>query len=164
MASCSKNAAPEQPSVPLENAWMYDETLPVPIQFGMSSGVGIQTTKTTMIKEWDDLEYPLGIFALDLEGTLDNESGLYLKNERAEAVEDVERGKYLIKFGENKYYPYSSERNFSFFGYYPRLGTNPVYYRDSIRIPIPADQWGKHDILCASSFAERQYVKKDAAT
>ena len=164
MASCSKNAAPEQPSVPLENAWMYDESLPVPIQFGMSSGVGIQTTKTTMIKEWDDLEYPLGIFALDLEGTLDNESGLYLKNERAEAVEDVERGKYLIKFDENKYYPYSSERNFSFFGYYPRLGTNPVYYRDSIRIPIPADQWGKHDILCASSFAERQYVKKDAAT
>ena len=164
MASCSKNAAPEQPSVPLENAWMYDESLPVPIQFGMSSGVGLQTTKTTMIRQWSDLEHPLGIFALDLEGSLNDESGLYLNNEAAECVEDVDRGKYLIKFSENKYYPYSSERNFSFFGYYPRLGTNPVYYRDSIRIPIPAAQWGKHDILCASSFAERQYVKKDAAT
>ena len=159
MAGCSKNAAPEQPSAPLENAWMYDESLPVPIQFGMSSGVGLQT-KTTMIENWSDLEYPLGIFALDLEGDLDNDTGIYLKNERAEAVEDVERGKYLIKFEESKYYPYSSDRNFSFFGYYPRFGTAPACYRDSIRIPIPVDQWGKHDILCASSFAERQYVKK----
>ena len=45
MAGCSKNAEPEQPSVPLENAWMFDETLPVPIQFGMSTGVGLQSTK-----------------------------------------------------------------------------------------------------------------------
>ena len=159
MAGCSKNAAPEQPSAPLENAWMYDESLHVPIQFGMSSGVGLQT-KTTMIEDWSDLEHPLGIFALDLEGSMLNESGVYLKNETAEVYEDLERGKYLIKFNESKYYPYSSDRNFSFFGYYPNLGAAPEYYRDSIRIPIAAEQWGKHDILCASSFAERQYVKK----
>ena len=106
MAGCSKNAAPEQSSAPLENAWMYDESLPVPIQFGMSSGVGLQT-KTTMIEDWSDLEHPLGIFALDLEGSMLNESGVYLKNETAEVYEDLERGKYLIKFNESKYYPYS---------------------------------------------------------
>lgn len=164
MASCSKNVEPEQPSIPLENAWMYDETLPVPIQFGMSTGVGLQSTKT-MINTWDDLDYRLGIFALNLDGKDGLTKGsydVYLDNEPATCVFDENRGKDMIKFNENKYYPYQSDRNLSFFGYYPYLGNTPEYSADSIRIEIPATEWGKHDVLCASAFADRQYVKKDA--
>lgn len=164
LAGCSKNATPEQPSVPLENAWMSDESLPVPIQFGMSTGMGLQTTKA-MINTWDDLEYSLGIFALNLDGTDGFGRGsydVYLDNEPAECVFDQNRGKDMIKFNENKYYPYASDRNLSFFGYYPYFtGNTPEYSAESIRIPIPAEEWGRQDILCASSFADTMFVKKD---
>ena len=76
MAGCSKNAAPDQPSAPLENAWMFNESLPVPVQFGMSTGVGLQSTKT-MINTWSDLDYRLGIFALNLDGDEGLESGSF---------------------------------------------------------------------------------------
>lgn len=166
MAGCSKNAAPDQPSAPLENAWMFDESLPVPVQFGMSTGVGLQSTKT-MINTWSDLDYRLGVFALNLDGDEGLESGsfdVYLDNEPADCVYDESRGKDMIKFDENKYYPYASDKmNLSFFGYYPYFnGNTPEYYEDSIRIEIPAEEWGKHDILCASSFADTMFVKKDA--
>ena len=166
VAGCSKNAAPDQPSAPLENAWMLDESLPVPVQFGMSTGVGLQSTKT-MINTWSDLDYRLGIFALNLDGDEGLESGsfdVYLDNEPADCVYDESRGKDMIKFDENKYYPYASDKmNLSFFGYYPYFnGNTPEYYEDSIRIEIPAEEWGKHDILCASSFADTMFVKKDA--
>ena len=165
MAGCSKNAEPEQPSVPLENAWMFDETLPVPIQFGMSTGVGLQSTKT-MVNTWDDLgAYRLGIFALNLDGKDGLTKGsydVYLDNEPADCVFDENRGKDMIQFDENKYYPYSSDRNLSFFGYYPYFGNAPEYTADNIRIPIPAEEWGRHDVLCASAFADTMYVKKDA--
>lgn len=164
MAGCSKNAEPEQPSVPLENAWMFDETLPVPIQFGMSTGVGLQSTKT-MVNTWDDLgAYRLGIFALNLDGKDGLTKGsydVYLDNEPADCVFDEARGKDMIKFDENKYYPYASDRNLSFFGYYPYFGNAPEYTADNIRIPIPAEEWGRHDVLCASAFADTMYVKKD---
>lgn len=166
VAGCSKNAAPDQPSAPLENAWMFDESLPVPVQFGMSTGVGLQSTKT-MINTWSDLDYRLGIFALNLDGDEGLESGsfdVYLDNEPADCVYDESRGKDMIKFDENKYYPYASDKtHLSFFGYYPYFnGNTPEYYEDSIRIEIPAEEWGKHDILCASSFADTMFVKKDA--
>ena len=166
VAGCSKNAAPDQPSAPLENAWMFDESLPVPVQFGMSTGVGLQSTKT-MINTWSDLDYRLGIFALNLDGEEGLERGsfdVYLDNEPADCVYDEARGKDMIKFDENKYYPYASDKmHLSFFGYYPYFnGNTPEYYEDSIRIEIPAEEWGKHDILCASSFADTMFVKKDA--
>ena len=166
VAGCSKNAAPDQPSAPLENAWMFDESLPVPVQFGMSTGVGLQSTKT-MINTWSDLDYRLGVFALNLDGDEGLESGsfdVYLDNEPADCVYDESRGKDMIKFDENKYYPYASDKTYlSFFGYYPYFnGNTPEYYEDSIRIEIPAEEWGKHDILCASSFADTMFVKKDA--
>lgn len=165
LAGCSKNnAEPQAPAIPMENAWMFDETLPVPIQFGLSKGVDIQNTKT-MIETWDDLDHYLGIFALNMDGAEGLKKGSYdvfLDNEPADCVYDENRGKDMIKFNENKYYPYSSDRNLSFFGYYPYFyGNAPEYYADSIRINIPASEWGKHDIMCASSYADTMFVKKD---
>ena len=164
MAGCSKYAGSDSPSAPLENAWMGDESLPVPVQFAASPGVGLQSK--TMIYDFADLEYRLGIFALNLDGKAGltrNSYDVYLDNEQARCVYDEVRRKDMIKFNENKYYPYSSDRNLSFFGYYPYFTNNtPEYYADSIRIAIPAAEWGKHDILCASSFADTMFVKKDA--
>ena len=101
LAGCSKNnVEPETPAAPMENAWMFDETLPVPIQFGMSTGVGIQSTKT-MIETWDDLDHRLGIFALNMDGAEGLKKGsydVYLDNEPADCVYDVNRGKDMIKF------------------------------------------------------------------
>jgi hypothetical protein len=166
LAGCSKNnVETEKPAAPLENAWMYDESLPVPIQFGMSTGVGIQSTKT-MIENWSDLEHRLGIFALNMDGGDGLNRGsydVYLDNEPADCIYDAVREKDMIKFDENKYYPYSSDRNLSFFGYYPYFnGNTPEYYADSIRVQIPSSEWGKHDIMCSSSYADTMFVKKDA--
>jgi hypothetical protein len=163
-AGCSKNKDTE-PQMPREDAWATDETLRVPIQFGTSSFTAV--TKT-MIDDWADMDERIGVFALNLGGTAgltDGSYDIYLNNEPASCEADEESGKSLISFEEKKFYPYSSDRNLTFVGYYPYFEGNALEYADeTITVPIPASEWGKHDIMYSSSFAERMYVKYDGTS
>ena len=161
-AGCSKDRD-VRPQKPEKEAWTTDESLRVPIRFGSSA---FATVTRTMVGEWSDMEESMGIFALNLNGEEGLSAGsydIYLDNEPASCVYDDASGKDMIQFeGGNRYYPYSSDRNLTFMGYYPYFEGNEIEYAsDAITVPIPKDQWGKHDIMCASSFAERMYVKLD---
>lgn len=160
--ACSKHVEPVGPQ---EDAWINDESLRVPIRFGASTFT--QVTKT-MVNEWTDMDEKIGVFALNLggaEGLLSGSYDIYLDNEPASCVSNPEGGKDMIEFEENKYYPYASDRNLSFVSYYPYFESNaPEYYADSIVVPVPKAEWGKHDIMYASAFAERMYVKYDGSS
>lgn len=159
--SCSKSndAEPQQTQ---EEAWTKDETLRVPIRFGTSTFT--QVTKT-MVNQWGDMDERLGVFALNLlgeDGLLQNSYDIYMDNEPATCVSNPDNGKDMIEFEESKFYPYASDRNLTFVSYYPYFESNsPEYAADSIVVPVPKAEWGKHDIMYASSFAERMYVKYD---
>lgn len=163
LLACSKNGS--EPMGPQEEAWTKDESLRVPIRF--SSSTFTQVTKT-MVNEWSDMDEKLGVLALNLggeEGLAIGSYDIYLDNEPASCVSDPDTGKDMIEFEENKYYPYSSDRNLSFVSYYPYFDSNELeYYADSIVVPIPKSEWGKHDIMYASAFAERMYVKYDGTS
>ena len=163
LLACSKNGS--EPMGPQEEAWTKDESLRVPIRF--SSSTFTQVTKT-MVNEWSDMDEKLGVLALNLggeEGLASGSYDIYLDNEPASCVSDPDTGKDMIEFEENKYYPYSSDRNLSFVSYYPYFDSNELeYYADSIVVPIPKSEWGKHDIMYASAFAERMYVKYDGTS
>mgnify|MGYP003297097751 FL=1 len=146
-AGCSKHKDVET-QAPREDAWVADETLRVPIQFGSSSFTAV--TKT-MIDDWVDMDEHIGIFALNLggeAGLADGSYDIYLNNEPAYCVADDESGKNLIQFEEKKFYPYSSDRNLTFVGYYPYFEGNVLEYdEDVIKVPVPMEEWGKHDIM-----------------
>ena len=164
MLACSKHSA-ETPQQPQEEAWTKDETLKVPIRFGTSTFT--QVTKT-MVNQWTDMDEQLGVFALNLsgeEGLLQDSYDIYMDNEPATCVSNPDNGKDMIEFEESKFYPYASDRNLTFVSYYPYFESNPLEYAaDSIVVPIPKAEWGKHDIMYASSFAERMYVKYDGTS
>ena len=160
---CSKDVETERK--PSENPWVYDENLPVPIQFGEA---GFDVKVRSSFNSLEDLENEtLGVFALDLEkGWSDgegnkDEDAICLDDEAVTCRLDESKGGYMLEFAQTHYYPYKSDRNFSFFAYYKGSNTNsPVYAEDSVKVAITGMNWGSQDVVWARSDAQTLYVKK----
>ena len=118
MAGCSKNN-PQQPD---PDAWVHDLSLPVPIQFGSP----LPVTKAVGFVDASDLEgIDIGVYGLDKSADAvwnlqDLTSGdVILANKKGTITQgsiDLEGGPY--------YYPRVSEKNYTFYGYYPK--TSPT--------------------------------------
>lgn len=161
-AGCSKNVETEKK--PVVATWVYDESLLVPIQFGVAEfGVKVKSA----FNDLDELSgEKLGVVAVDPlrlwpgeDGTRD-ESAVCLENEVVICEYDESKGRYMLKFDQPRYYPYQSVCNFSFFAYYKGNNENsPVYEADRVRIPITEGCWGNQDLVYARADADTLYVK-----
>ena len=112
LASCSKDA-------PDEKAWVYDESLPVPVTFS-APRVMIQPTKA-MIEGTSLDGYNVGVFALaDGEGAWTGARGdlVMLYNETGTVTEEGTGNAGSLKFSSTVYYPMSSDQNFTFYAYH----------------------------------------------
>lgn len=112
MAGCSKNG----PEVPDEDAWVHDLSLPVPIQFGS----GLPVTKASGFEDPTDLEDSvIGVW-----GLAKNEGAVWGKNESEDVILNNKTGTIsngsIELDGGPYYYPRVSEKNFTFYGYYPK--------------------------------------------
>ena len=161
-AGCSKDVETEKK--PVVNAWIYDESLRVPIQFGLAEfGVKVKST----FNDLDDLSgQRLGVVAVDpRKGWADafgakNESVVCLDDEIVTCEYDDAKGRHMLQFSQPRYYPYQSTHNFSFFAYFKGENESaPVYEADRIRLPIPEGLWGNQDIVYARADADTLYVK-----
>ena len=123
---CSK----ELPTVN-ENAWIYDESLPVPIQFGsLSTGM---VTKAAVTEDNISSEHAIGVFAWDEQKDMATSAKSIFPSDgykRAE-MSAVEGGGHRLVFKEQAggsekkvYYPMSSEYNYSFYAYH--TGTEDI--------------------------------------
>lgn len=160
---CSK----ELPTVN-ENDWIYDESLPVPIQFGsLSTGM---VTKAAVTE--DNISgQAIGVFAWDEQKAMETSAKSIFPSagyKRAE-MSAVEGGGHRLEFieqagGSEKkvYYPMSSEYNYSFYAYH--TGTEDIageYGEDGYLVNIPFNEpfndilWGK----CAEK--DLPYVDKE---
>ena len=147
---CSK----ELPTVN-ENAWIYDESLPVPIQFGsLSTGM---VTKAAVTEE-NISGNAIGVFAWDEQKAMETSAkSIFPANgyKRAEVL-STDNEDYRLAFKESGsdekkvYYPMSSEYNYSFYAYH--TGTEDiagVYDEDGYLVNIPFNEpfndilWGK---------------------
>ena len=130
MAGCSKKNLQVTPD---EDAWVDDLSLPVPIQFGSSSFL---ETKAEGIESVDDLAGKvLGIYGLAKNGsdwTNGSEDAL-LYNAKASVT-----GSQVNLEGDKKYYPRESDKNFSFYGVYPRF-TGAAMDADGLYVNIGKD-------------------------
>lgn len=154
-AGCSKET-PEQSNDP--DAWIYDESLPVPILMG---SIGAEPVTKAIVEDLADIQF--GIYGLDTRNGQDEWTygGAYNKSEKVnsillnnEAAKVESDGKVVFTTGK-KYYPFSSANNYTFYAYYPRKSTDtnlkcdpegPYFYANySI---------GYDDILWAESAAE----------
>ena len=162
-AGCSKNVETEKKPV-LQDAWVYDETMPVPIQFGVADfGVKVKSAFNNI----DDLAGKrLGVVALDSgrdwtgsDGAA-NEDVICLDDEIVTCEYDEVKGRHMLKFVHPRYYPYQSICNFSFFAYFKGDNQNsPVYEQDRVRLPITGKSWGNQDVVYARADADTLYVK-----
>ena len=109
-----------------ENAWMYDETLPVPILFGNNSGMQV-TTKGTAINNMSDL-CNLDYFEMMAVDFGQSTPDVLLDRVHATGIIDPnDNTKYKVQFLDaggsavTRYYPQTTaaeRRNYSFFSYY----------------------------------------------
>lgn len=112
------------------DAWISDESLPVPIMFG-APGAGAMTK--AMVTDLTELHgKDIGVFGLDMETSTNGywytnanypNPQTVLLNNQASAVDSDGRLYFKNAGGaeEKKYYPLSGGQNFSFFAYYPKL-------------------------------------------
>lgn len=162
-AGCSKNV--ETDEKPVVDAWIYDETLPVPIQFGASYfDVDVKSAFNDVT---DLVGQRLGVVAIDVEkdwvdAGAKNDDVICLDDEIVSCAYDETSSRYMLKFDQPRYYPYQSNCNFSFFAYYKGDNDNsPVYEQDRVRLPISEGAWGNQDLVYARADAETLYVKYD---
>lgn len=148
-AGCAKNIDTEKK--PLENAWIYDESLPVPVHFGMS---GLDVKVRSSFSNRDDmLGKNFGVIAIDVP-----KKSIFLDDEPVTCVKDEDR--YVFQFDEPKYYPYLSENNFSFISYFRGDNMNEIEYgEERVILPISKEQWGRQDLMWSRSDAKTLYVK-----
>lgn len=123
-AGCSKNG-PDTPRDP--NAWMYDESLPVPVLMG---DMGAEPMTRAVVESIDNIT--IGIYGLDVSDGQDawTLSGAYNKSsEKVNSIlinnesATVTDGKVVFTNG-TKYYPLNSNNKFNFYAYYPRKSTS----------------------------------------
>ncbi|MBQ7811290.1 MAG: fimbrillin family protein [Bacteroidales bacterium] len=143
LMGCSKISQ----SAPDPNAWMYDESLPVPI---MMNSVTEAMTKASV----DNLDnITIGVFGLDgREGQPDwkwsggieypQHQGILLNNQEASIVSGA------IQFTEGaKYYPIAGSNAYNFYAYHPK---QTVSYIDNV-VTASYNYIGDTDILWADA-------------
>ena len=155
LAGCSKDAG-QSATVPVDDAWKYDESLPVPIFFSAPE-VGVESKALVEGSVMRNLD--VGITALATEYIEDSGTGsnyvpawsgnnvdktVLLYNTKVTTGNDGE-----ITFNPAVYYPMDNQYEYSFYAYYPH---------HAVRIE---DGWckadftlGSDDILWAESYAE----------
>ena len=122
LAGCSKTQTGASVAAPAEdNAWVYDETLPVPVTFS-APGLDLSLTKAEVPGAIDGsvmAGLDIGVFGLATEDgvpawdTTDASTTL-IYNRKVTTGEDGS-----AKFSPAVYYPVDSEKTFSFYAYYP---------------------------------------------
>lgn len=105
------------------NAWISDESLPVPIMFGAAGTE--QMTKAA----FDGVSLPegteVGILGLEHGGdawraTEAASKSVLVDNSKSASID----ADGLIVFNEKKFYPTDNSQNFTFYGYHPYVGVN----------------------------------------
>lgn len=160
-AGCSKDVETEKK--PAGDPWIYDETLPVPIQFG-ESGFEVKV-KSAFNDVYDLTGQRLGVVAVDAakewitEDGAKNDDVICLDDEIVTCAYDDSKQRHMLKFSQPRFYPYQSICNFSFFAYFK--GDNesaPVYEQDRVRLPVPEGIWGNQDLVYARADADTLFV------
>lgn len=147
LASCSKQEVQD------EKAWVYDETLPVPVTFSMPQAM-IQS-KANRIEGTSLDGKEVGVFALSKgSGAWENSRGdlVLLYNERGTVKDDESGNAGSLNFNNVVYYPMSGNQAFTFYGYYPRK--TPTISEGGGLITVKYEGIGRTDILWAESAAQ----------
>lgn len=121
IASCKKTASVQ---TEVSEPWVYDEQLPVPIEFGSVSGLGLETKGAITSNALYSI--PFGIYGIDLE------NGVTLSSsEEKSHLAQCESTENILQFVESLngnvkhlYYPIETKNNFTFYGYH--VGTEDV--------------------------------------
>ena len=151
MASCSKNVEPSPSLDP--DAWMYDETLPVPISFGAASqpltkGKAIEGLPDMVGKEFAFFAYHNAMTSFGVKA--DNGINGWTQNMIGECTLTPENKLQFDFEGGPYYYPQNSTNNYTFYGYHAhtdQLYNNP----DSMVVVVEV---GHEDILWGEAVAE----------
>lgn len=162
MAGCSKDA--HTASSPDPDAWMYNETLPVPIRF--SSGDLLATKAAAINSPEDMVGKEFGFFATHNNmATLSDSNGLDMpQNALGTCVAVPESNPATVQFnfeGGPFYYPQTSINNYTFYGYYARVTENVSPQAERI---VVVTEVGKTDILWAKAVAEPFDLKNEDNT
>lgn len=155
MAGCSKDITPSPSNDP--DAWMYNETLPVPIRFSASTE---PATKGAAINEAQDMEgKQFGFFAVSSQvSDWRNDTGLDMPQNALATCELVD-GTNQVQFSFDKgpyYYPQTYTDNYTFYGYHAIRAEN--YVRQSPDSLFVVVEVGRTDILWGKAKAETQTV------
>lgn len=151
MAGCVKIVDTKSP-VSAEDAWMYDESLPVPVQLGVAG----TETKAAINSIEDIRNRTFGLFAFDKAAAdLSTDDGLMLRNLPATGVVAGSIGS--LRLSEAYYYPIHSEREFSFYSYYayPMKDVSCEITETQALVTIPVT--GINDVLWAEAETEDGY-------
>ena len=122
LAGCSKTVV-EQPAAPADNdAWVYDETLPVPVAF-VAPGLTLTKAEVAGAIEGSVMNgLDIGVFGLATEdGVPAWENGgdaFLINNTKVTTGEDGS-----VTFDPAVYYPSDNDLNYSFYAYYPHRQT-----------------------------------------
>lgn len=140
MAGCSKNI---EPSSPDPDAWRYDVSLPVPIEFGTPS----VATKASYIKDLSAETKNFGVFGIDKASTdVSSTSKQLLYN--APAVYNAETK--TLDLAVKTFYPMTNTAFFNFYSYYTSKSTTENVSSEGRRVYVLTDL-GNSDILYGST-------------
>ncbi len=163
LAGCSKQFGDQPGQAGNDDAWKYDESLPVPVQFAPQ---GISITTRGIIEDDNDLEgKPIGIFGLSVwhQDTVvpgwnpDDSSTVLFADEPVR----IENGN--VKFNTTYYYPVDNGRTFSFYAYHPYDAEKPAQLQVAddgsrnnwyVEYTAERDDLGNIDILYARADAK----------
>lgn len=143
VAGCAKDVVTKAPAAG-DDAWMYDETLPVPVQFG---GADVKS----MINSISQINNKtFGVFAFDKFATdLRDDDGFMIRNASAVGVASATAGS--LKLTQPAYYPNTSDTEFTFYSFYAYPIDQVTYEitRTKALVNIPVS--GVYDVLWAKA-------------
>ena len=144
MAGCSKDV---EPSSPDPDAWKYDVTLPVPIEFGTPNIL----TKADRIASTTGT---FGVFAISK--TADDLNIVARPGDGRERLLYNQKANYsngVFALAQTAYYPMNNELNYNFYSYWQYQGTTslePVIEEKRIYVPLNIGV-DNYDILYGNS-------------
>jgi len=149
VAGCSKDV-PVKGTDSSDDAWRYDESLPVPVEFGTSS----LATKAPITTVQDLYGKRFGIFAYDKSArNLNVDDGLMMRN--ALAVCGIDGATGYLEMDQAWYYPVDQDVEFGFRSYYPR--NNDGYEQTSTQMTVQVPVTNVHDVLWAEASVDGGY-------
>ena len=162
--SCKKdNGQDERIHDPDAPEWLFDESLPVPIEFGVGS-VTATVSKVDYSVNPDGLFatdwFRYGVLALDQYGVRHlSVNGIEARNVPTNLFLDGVDGMYKTEFVDNldnpspHYYPVVSDRNFTFYAYHTRNGSGYAPADLNASNKVDNINIGRCDILWAKAQA-----------